>query len=522
MEKLKIKIQKIKENNFLNANKDKILFAIIFAVAFAARIILFGKHPGGINQDEASIGYDAWALLNYGMDRNGFTLPVHLLAWGSGQNALYAYLSMPFIAVFGLNIYSVRAVNLLFSLLTVVLMYFTVRHFKGKRAGFIAMALAAAAPWSIMSGRWGLEANIFPVMLLLLIWAVSYATEKPRYLYAAAVIAALSLYSYGPSYLVITLFVLVCFIYFIIKKLAPLKTLIIAAIVFLIISTPIYIFVIINFFQFDSSVFIGPISIPRLYGNRIEAQGGTTFYDFFRNIFYRFFEQTDTYERNAFTFYGCIYVISAPFWAVGIYRFFKSKTHFDFIVLAALACTITMFFYYKDPNINRISSIYIPLLFFTAVGIADLATDKRRLAAIAVAYAICFSGFLTRYFGNDFKNYSTSDFFDTFDEALAKATSLAHKERTISVTTQPLMPYIYALYVSKTPPQEFTTTASISNPGSMFQEISSFSNYVFDNAEGLNYGAPGIYVIENERIPQAQSKTTEIYKFERYSVAVIN
>ena len=84
------------------------------------------------------------------------------------------------------------------------------------------------------------------------------------------------------------------------------------------------------------------------------------------------------------------------------------------------------------------------------------------------------------------------------------------------------MPYIYALYVSKTPPQEFTTTASISNPGSMFQEISSFSNYVFDNAEGLNYGAPGIYVIENERLPEAQGKTTEIYKFERYSVAVIN
>ena len=40
MEKQKIKIQKIKENNFLNANKDKILFAIIFAVAFVLSVVI--------------------------------------------------------------------------------------------------------------------------------------------------------------------------------------------------------------------------------------------------------------------------------------------------------------------------------------------------------------------------------------------------------------------------------------------------------------------------------------------------
>lgn len=517
-----MKLSELSENEFISKNRDKLLFVIILAVAVAVRTILFGSVPAGINQDEASIGYDAWALLNYGIDRNGFTLPVQLLAWGSGQNALYAYLSMPFIAIMGLNIFSVRAVNLLFSILTVVLMYFTVKRFKGKRAGFVGMAITAAAPWSIMSGRWGLEANIFPAFLLLLIWAVSRATEKPGFLYAAAVIAALSLYSYGPSYLVIALFVLTCFVYFIIKKLAKLKTLIISAIVFLIIATPIYLFVIINFFQLDESIFIGPISIPRLYGNRIEMQGGTTFFDFFRNIFYRFFMQTDTYERNAFAFYGCIYVISMPFWVYGIYRSFKSKTHFDFIVIADLACTITMFFYYNDPNINRINSIYIPLLIFSAVGITGLAPDRRKLAAIAVAYALCFSGFLTRYFGEDFKKASAEDFYDTFDDALEKATEISQGERTINVTTQPLMPYIYALYVSKTPPQKFMTTAVIANPGEMFQYITSFSNYVFDNAAGLSYSAPGIYVIENARLQEAQSKTNEIYYFGLYSVAVIN
>ena len=56
-----------------------------------------------------------------------------LMAWGSGQNALYAYLSMPFIALFGLNVFSVRAVNLIFSLLTVIAVYSTLKQAVNKK-----------------------------------------------------------------------------------------------------------------------------------------------------------------------------------------------------------------------------------------------------------------------------------------------------------------------------------------------------------------------------------------------------
>ena len=114
-------------------NRDKALFVLIVLAAVIVRGVLFGAHPAGLNQDEASVGYDAWALMNYGVDRNGYTLPVHLMAWGSGQNALYAYLSMPFIALFGLNVFSVRAVNLIFSLLTVIAVYSTLKQAVNKK-----------------------------------------------------------------------------------------------------------------------------------------------------------------------------------------------------------------------------------------------------------------------------------------------------------------------------------------------------------------------------------------------------
>ncbi|MBR2279774.1 MAG: hypothetical protein IJ903_02445 [Ruminococcus sp.] len=77
-------------------------------LAATVRLVLFGSHPAGLNQDEASIGYEAWSVLHYGIDRNGLSVPVHFIAWGSGQNALYAYLLMPFIALFGLNVVTQR------------------------------------------------------------------------------------------------------------------------------------------------------------------------------------------------------------------------------------------------------------------------------------------------------------------------------------------------------------------------------------------------------------------------------
>ena len=91
-------------------NRDKALFVLIVLAAVIVRVVLFGAHPAGLNQDEASVGYDAWALMNYGVDRNGYTL-----------------------ALFGLNVFSVRAVNLIFSLLTVIAVYSTLKQAVNKK-----------------------------------------------------------------------------------------------------------------------------------------------------------------------------------------------------------------------------------------------------------------------------------------------------------------------------------------------------------------------------------------------------
>src|SRR5579863_10533786 len=96
------------------------LFLCILAVGLAVRLFRFGQVPPGLGQDEAAIGYDAFALLHYGIDRSGFHNPVMFVSWGSGMDAINGYLSMPFIAVLGLSPFSVRIANLMVGLVGLV------------------------------------------------------------------------------------------------------------------------------------------------------------------------------------------------------------------------------------------------------------------------------------------------------------------------------------------------------------------------------------------------------------------
>ena len=506
---------------FLNdRNREHILFAVIFLVAVLLRVIMFGSHPAGLNQDEASVGYDAWALMNDNIDRNGFSFPVHLMAWGSGQNALYAYFSMPFIALFGLNVFSVRIVNLIFSLLTVLAVYSTLKQAVDKRTAFIGMALTAAAPWNVMLARWGLESNLFPAMLMLSIWVLFRSTKNKRFFYPAAVILALSLYSYGSAYLVVTLFALACFVYCVVKKLVPVKTLIVGALVYVVISVPIYLFVYINVFELEG-LQIGAMSIPRLYGNRIQVQNGATFFDFFKNLYHFVLWQTDNTERNAFQFYGCYYVISLPFLMAGIVRAVKKRMEFDFIVLLALICSVLLFCYYNAPNINRVNAIYMPLILLTSVGLGGVIKNKCSFALIFVSYTICLTGFSFRYFGSDYREYIGKEFCDGFEEALKKTTELSSGNKTVNIVTSN-MPHIYTLFYTQTPPGEFLDTVVYENPGAMFQRVRSFSNYRFTtNFHAFNPDESGIYLLDASLQETAEKKTSEIYSHKNFIVAVI-
>src|SRR5574344_30371 len=108
---------------WLKENKYEIAIYIILVIGILVRTVNIGNLPYGIGGDEASEGYEAYSLLNYGVDRHLKSFPVHFISWGSGQNALYAYWDIPFIALLGLTEIAVRLPMAILGCITLFCVY---------------------------------------------------------------------------------------------------------------------------------------------------------------------------------------------------------------------------------------------------------------------------------------------------------------------------------------------------------------------------------------------------------------
>ena len=73
-------------------NKEKLYkYAVylILIIGILIRIVGITDMPNALNCDEASAGYEAFSLLNYGIDRNGNHNPSFLVAWGCVRNYIF-------------------------------------------------------------------------------------------------------------------------------------------------------------------------------------------------------------------------------------------------------------------------------------------------------------------------------------------------------------------------------------------------------------------------------------------------
>lgn len=171
--------------------------AAILLAGCAARLLALGALPCGLNQDEAFAGYNAWALLHYGVDSSGYHNPVYFTAWGSGMNALESYLMMPFIALFGTGTAVLRLPQALAACLSLFAVYGFGKRTFGRGFALCALAVLATSPWHVMMARWALESNLAPAFLLFGLYCFVRGLARTRWLYASAAAYGLSLYAYA-------------------------------------------------------------------------------------------------------------------------------------------------------------------------------------------------------------------------------------------------------------------------------------------------------------------------------------
>lgn len=452
------------------------------------RLLFSGSIPVGLNQDEASAGYEAWALLNYGIDRNGDRLPVLFVSWGSGQNVLYSYLSMPIIALFGLNGFSTRLLAGLIGSATLPIFYLLAKKIRDGRFGLLALFMLALNPWHIMLSRWALESNLLPFFLLLGIYFLIMSRERPAFMPLSAAAFALSLYSYGTAFIFLPGFLLLSIFHLIYRGELKLKVFLPSLGLFFVLALPVSMCNIRNIFGLEGTSLLG-LTLPALTQTRQAATtvfGGGGLGQAVHNLgsFLKLlWTQNDGLPWNSTDSYGLFYntpgiILSAYGLICCIHDMAKRESmEFERFILNALiaaffsACLI-------DINVNRINMAFLPVVYFQSLGIYFISRILGRYSAVAFvsATALLCSLFAYNYF-TDYQKTISPYFFEGLGEAIEHAESL--DTETIWITHEVNSPYIYALFYNQIPPSEFIDSVEYADYDSPFRTVSGFGKYQF-------------------------------------------
>ena len=453
-----------------------ILFTIILAIGVFARTWEYASLPPGLNVDEASIGTEAYYLYKFGMDRYGMTYPVHLTSWGSGQNALYAYLLIPFVALKGVNAFAVRLPMMLAGILSMPLIFIAGRKLLGNKFALLAMFFMAISPWHIVNSRWAVESNIMPFLFLVGFTALTLADTKNWWFLISCIFFALCLYAYGTAYAGVPVFLLLTVPILLKLKRISLNQVIAGAVVFLLLAFPIGLFLAVNTFKLET-MHLGVITIPRLpvearYETMAAVFGESPFAAIAENariMFDVLWNQSDAFPWNFVEPFGYFYKYTFPLVLVGFiltlpFKFIKENRVERWLIavwmLAAFVVGIV-----HPVNLTRFNLVFTPILLCVALLFLDLETRLPRIIPAAVnVFLVAFILFNRAYHGEEYKKVTSAIFNEGIISAIEYAADKSEPEALICFTDEHYSLYIYVLLTQKFHPSEYVNDLEWINP----------------------------------------------------------
>ncbi len=504
---------KIEEKkSFVGNRANWIIFSIILVISAFLRLYKLGEVPLGFQQDEASIGYDAYTLANYGIDRNGYAWPVYPITWGCGGGSpLLIYLNVISIKLFGTGIVKLRLIPALLGILTVLIFYFSLRIIFEKKsyineASLLGMAFLAVCPWHIILSRWSLDSNIMPFNLMLSIYLFLLGAKKKSTVLFCFSAASFSvcMYSYGAATIVVPVFLLLLCAYCLWKKILTVKQLVLSMIAFMVIFTPLLWFYAVNYLGVPE--FISPYFCVN---KMTAARTGEAFISFnssfFRvaagNIFLMI--KAVTVGDDSFTLvhyypgYASLYAFTFPVTFCGVVISLKEllKKNSDeekiyvlgnaIFVLLTVACMVLSVVII--PDISRLVMVFIPFIYFFIKGQIFVLKQSYKLILILIALILLAAFSFNRDYFSDYNSYANSIFMPGYGDAISRAYEIAGDDKMIYSTYDGLSsPFMLALYYNEYDPNKFFTTVIYKDDKAEFRVAKSFGNFVFELPKDLN------------------------------------
>ncbi|WP_026666560.1 ArnT family glycosyltransferase [Butyrivibrio sp. AE2005] len=551
----------------ISAKTAHIILIGIILFAAALRLIGLGSVPAGLQQDEASLGYDAFAIAKYGVDRNGFAYPIYPITWGCGGGSpLMIYINVLTIKLFGTGVVKLRLLPAILGIATVYIFYLILKEITlSYKKSLFGAAFLAICPWHIILSRWSLDSNIMPFTLGLSVYLfiLGIKTEKTLIYCLSAAAYAMCMYSYGSATIVVPIHLILISIYCLRKKVISVKQLILAVLTFVIVFSPLLVFYAVNylglpeivtdsfsfnkftasrsgevFLRFDSTLpsalyeNIRQLLITLTIGDNDEMlchfiPGYATLFEFtfpitFLGIFLGvFLGKKDIVNKTSEN------IASANKESAEDTSKIESVTDEDkrlamdaVFVTLLISCVLLAIGIRSD--VSRMVMIFLPLIYFLVKGVSFI-WDRRAVGAYAVMTVIVLAAglFIKDYFGG-FNDRTSNLFMPGYGEAAKRAYEIAGDDTEIYSTYENLSaPFVIALYYTDYNPVKFADTVVYKDETDEFRVAESFGNFKFGLPEDYaSYAGKDAVLIlgssELEAINGATDCTVE--NFGRYSV----
>ncbi|RJR24491.1 hypothetical protein C4578_02630 [Candidatus Microgenomates bacterium] len=470
----------------------KYLFVAVFLLALFLRLYKLGEFPVGFLWDEAALGYNAYSILKTGRDEYGKALPLIFKSFGDHKPGFYIYLTVPSVAVFGLNEFAVRFPSAIFGSLSVLFIYLLLKE-RNLRVALFASAALAVSPWhfSFSRGAWELNVMTFEILGGLYFLTKYLTLKKVFHLYLSALFWVITLFTYQSAKALVPA-LLFGFVFFFRRELKgiSLKPKFVFAALFL------ASFLFFNFLTATGgrsgrikvmSVFSYPRSQEETQAILEQDEGDRVSWKLFHNslVFFSrgvlgrylnhfsgnflFFSGDWSNPRNGVVYHGVLYLPDLIFVIAGLGILFSRKRApsenlmLYWLLLAPLPSAVT-----RDIISSvRSFTMVIPFVFLIATGmdgILNLLSKKRFKIAGAVTflliYTVFFVRFLDLYFIHD-PEINAQDRLYGYKEMVEYINPRVHTKNKVVVTSKYGQPYIFYLFYTKYDPSLYQKQASL-------------------------------------------------------------
>jgi len=502
--------------------KSKLIFFILL-LATLIRFYHVNSLPS-LNPDEAALGYNAYSLLQTGKDEHGASWPLHFKSFGDYKPGGYVYLSLPFIATFGLTPLAVRLPNLIFSILTILVLYKFVLLLSSSIALSLYSAIALSlSPWHIhfSRGAWESCSALFFIVLGLY-WFYSFIINRKLYfLFLFPLPLVASLYIYHSARIIVPVLFLILIIFNFKIFLNSFKSSLLALFLTIALTIP----VLTSFINNGGATRFGGIGLTADYGPIARAEellnqhGNTLLINrlihnkrvlytiswaqkYFSHFDYNFlFLKGDDVPRSKTPGMGQFYLFELPFLFLGIIFVLKSKyPHlkpllFSLLFIAPLASSLT----FQAPSALRSLPLVIPLSIFIAFGLYYSVTLIPKLIYLIIPlYIFSFLFYLDAYFVHSPSRYSFA-WNRGFSEIIPFINTSKSKYQNIFLTDKYDQPYILYLFFSKYPPKLIQSQIKLTPPDKFgFSTVNQIDNITFHIPDVI---PPSSLVIDSSDFP---------------------